>query len=214
MQLSTKKLLNLFFWAVCMFFTNYGFAQFNGGTGTEADPEQIANVTQLHAMNTALDKHFILTQNAIGTTYQWINCDTNTPITNATNQTYTATVTGNYAVIVSNNSCVDTSVCTNIVVHSIDKNKTQEITVYPNPTSSQINFVLTKNIRSKINRCLVRVVFSSTLEAGNQKLNIANFEHGMYVLSVQYEDARSTTRVLKIGNPIGRESVRPKDRES
>src|SRR5690606_23152224 len=44
--------------------------------------------------------------------YQWLDCDNNySPIPGATNQSYTATVNGNYAVALSNNACADTSAC-------------------------------------------------------------------------------------------------------
>ncbi len=135
-------------------------------------------------------------ENAAGTTYQWINCDTNTPIANATNKTFTATATGNYAVIVSNNSCVDTSVCINVVVLGVDKIKINEINVYPNPTSSQINFSLTQTSEIKLIDALGRVVYTSTLEAGDQKINVSDFENGMYLLSVQNKEVIYTAKIV------------------
>lgn len=44
-------------------------------------------------------------------TYQWLNCETNTLIPGATLFYYVPPVTGNYAVIVSKNGCIDTSDC-------------------------------------------------------------------------------------------------------
>lgn len=53
-----------------------------------------------------------LTSDQAGATYQWIDCDNNTQISGETNQSYTPTVTGNYAVVVTMNNCSDTSACT------------------------------------------------------------------------------------------------------
>lgn len=59
----------------------------------------------------------IITANNPNGTYQWINCDNgNGWLVNENNQNYTATVTGNYAVIINENGCADTSVCTSITV--------------------------------------------------------------------------------------------------
>jgi hypothetical protein len=69
--------------------------------------------------------------------YQWIDCDnSNLPIGGATNQSYTATSNGNYAVIITMGSCSDTSACTLINGIGIeDQNDIVPIQVYPNPSS-------------------------------------------------------------------------------
>jgi hypothetical protein len=135
-------------------------------------------------------------ENAAGTTYQWINCDTNTPIANATNKTYTATVTGNYAVIVSNNSCTDTSNCTNVIVLGINSKTQQFINVYPNPTANVIQFTLEKVSEVNLMDAFGRLVFTGTLEAGMQKINLSDFDNGLYVLSIKNEEGYSTAKIL------------------
>lgn len=51
------------------------------------------------------------------TSYQWINCANNLPISGATSATYTATTTGDYAVILTgSNGCIDTSNCVNVTI--------------------------------------------------------------------------------------------------
>lgn len=56
----------------------------------------------------------VLTADLSGATYQWIDCSNNSPIAGATNQSFTATVNGNYAVEVSENGCSATSACESI----------------------------------------------------------------------------------------------------
>jgi len=65
-----------------------------------------------------------ITANETGSMYQWINCTGNTPIAGATNQSFTPTQTGNYAVIVNNGSCSDTSACVNVVVCNLNATAT------------------------------------------------------------------------------------------
>lgn len=57
-----------------------------------------------------------LTSQSTTGNYQWIDCVTNLPINGATNQSFTPSQTGNYAVIISDGSCSDTSVCSSIMV--------------------------------------------------------------------------------------------------
>jgi PKD repeat protein len=49
-----------------------------------------------------------------GATYQWIDCSNGFPIPGETNQSYTVTGGGSFAVIISSNSCTDTSACITI----------------------------------------------------------------------------------------------------
>ena len=53
-----------------------------------------------------------LNANQTGVNYQWLDCDDNNAIVSGeTNQSFTPAVTGNYAVEVTMNGCVDTSDC-------------------------------------------------------------------------------------------------------
>lgn len=60
-----------------------------------------------------------LTASATGAQYQWVNCANNyTPISGATSKVFTTPVPGNYAVVVTLNSCPDTSACYTIVCNN------------------------------------------------------------------------------------------------
>lgn len=295
------------------------YAQFNRGTGTPSDPYQIANVTQLQAMNTGLDKHYVLTQNidasvtstwnagegfepiglttaaaftgtfdgkgfvitklyinenisypflrrpgapcvnttatdsiracksytwingitytmsvdtasfiipnaagcdsiitlkltidtintdvslnanilsatesAAGTTYQWINCDTNKPIANATNQSYTVTLTGNYAVIISNGTCMDTSDCVTVTLVGFESNANHEWNVYPNPTSSKINFALKSTAQLTITDALGKIILENNLQMGKHQIDLSEYVNGVYILNLN--DGTNTYR--------------------
>ena len=52
-----------------------------------------------------------LTASAVGAGYQWLNCNGYSIIAGQSTQSYTANVSGSYAVIVTQNGCADTSEC-------------------------------------------------------------------------------------------------------
>ena len=62
-----------------------------------------------------------LMSNDTSASYQWYNCDTNTPISGETNQTFVPTSSGNYAVEVTNGSCTELSPCVAFSLLSLDK---------------------------------------------------------------------------------------------
>lgn len=76
----------------------------------------------------------VLTSQQQGATYQWIDClNGNTPITGETNQAFTATVNGQYAVVVSLNGCTDTSACFNVTGVGINEIENNFISIWPEP---------------------------------------------------------------------------------
>ena len=82
----------------------------------------------------------LVANNTSATSYQWINCATDTEINGETNATYNATANGNYAVIVTESGCSDTSNCFIVNNVGIDylTNNIELIKVYPNPSTGKI----------------------------------------------------------------------------
>ena len=81
-----------------------------------------------------------LVSNATTGTFQWINCNTMSPIAGATASNFTPPGSGSYAVIVTVAGCSDTSAC--ISVTGIDDDPETEMIawkVYPNPSSGFLN---------------------------------------------------------------------------
>jgi len=78
---------------------------------------------------------------APGVTYQWIDCITGQAIAGETNHNYTPTYGSDFAVIITENGCSDTSACVNSTVGLSDL-ELQTLVLYPNPTSGTmtINF--------------------------------------------------------------------------
>jgi len=83
-----------------------------------------------------------LTAIETGADYQWIDCNTSQNINGETNITYNATYNSDFAVVVTINSCTDTSDCYNVTGLSME-NQYNNITVniYPNPSKGMVTVV-------------------------------------------------------------------------
>lgn len=77
-----------------------------------------------------------ITANNSNATYQWLDCNNNNDtISGATGQSFTATANGDYAVVITENGCVDTSSCVNVIVTSLHQSSQEKIQLYPNPNN-------------------------------------------------------------------------------
>jgi hypothetical protein len=103
------------------------------------DSTVITNLTVNPAIDVTTTLNSItITANQGAATYQWIDCNNgNQPIAGATGQSFTATANGNYAVIITQNACSDTSVC--VLILSVGTNSLsliQAVNIYPNPSAT------------------------------------------------------------------------------
>ncbi len=83
-----------------------------------------------------------ITANNGSASYHWLDCGNNNSIIQGeTSQTFTATTSGIYAVQLTENSCIDTSLCVNVANLEIVENEFgPDLKLYPNPTRG--NFAL------------------------------------------------------------------------
>ncbi|MFM7079565.1 MAG: T9SS type A sorting domain-containing protein, partial [Bacteroidota bacterium] len=76
--------------------------------------------------------------------YQWINCTTGAPVPGANGQFFTATANGQYAVVLSQGGCNDTSVC--VTVTGINTGLWEQgepfISIKPLPFDDQLTITL------------------------------------------------------------------------
>jgi hypothetical protein len=142
-----------------------------------------------------------ITSNATGVSYQWIDCTNgNAAITGETNQSFTATSNGNYAVITDNGACADTSACVSITSVGLNENNLTGVSIYPNPTQGKIVVTLQRaeTVSIALKNVLGQVIDSKTSTNSKQvELNIDEAP-GIYFLEiVNVKNERSIVRIVK-----------------
>ena len=157
----------------------------------------------IHTIDSSVTQNGIsLTASATGATYQWLECPSMTAISGATSQSYTATVNGNYAVIITdNNGCSDTSSCYNVsTVGTIENEFGNDLLLFPNPTDGQFAI----DMGEVYNRTTVtitdltgKLILSNTY-SNSQLLNLQlNKPSGVYLLVIEAENKRAVIRLVK-----------------
>ena len=124
----------------------------------------------------------------IPTSYQWLNCATNfSPIVGATNQSFTAITNGNYAVQITQGSCIGISECTTISNVSLFEENKKEVLIFPNPSSNFIT--ISTNFNEATNYELIdaqgRIVLQGVFSEAKSILNLEALSQGTFFLKVE-----------------------------
>ena len=138
-----------------------------------------------------------------GVTYQWIDCNNaNAPIAGETNQTFTATANGSYAVIITNGGCEDTSTCYAVTSLSIDElNNPLEFGVYPNPVGEDLTIKLSSSYNSiRVNIYSIDGKLVKDVEVSNEtlfKTNVSELQSGTYLVKINADGKLGSSIVVK-----------------
>lgn len=136
-----------------------------------------------------------------GVGYQWVDCDDDfTPITGATSQTFEASQNGNYAVILTDGACSDTSDCVEITTVGISTNDLgAHIKLFPNPISNQLNIEAgeEKIIALEVYSATGKVIFSNLYNTSSGVINTTTWENGVYFVKTTTKNGTATFKVVK-----------------
>lgn len=109
-----------------------------GGAANGCDSLVTLDLTIETIDNGVTQTDAVLTADADGLSYQWVECPELTPIIDATSQSFTATENGDYAVILTTENCADTSACYTVSVTNIeDVEYLEQVQIYPNPVYNE-----------------------------------------------------------------------------
>lgn len=129
--------------------------------------------------------------------YQWINCVGNTPIAGATSQSYTPTVNGSYAVIITIDGCTDTTACTTISNIGLGENELSNVMIAPNPTQNVVTITFeVPSAQLAIMDMNGKMLMSKGIVSGDQ-IDLSNFDYGVYFFTLQTGELTTVKRVVK-----------------
>lgn len=165
--------------------------------GYQIFPCSVEELCNVDVTTTTTD--FTIEANATGLDYQWVDCDDSfAPIAGETNQSFTATVNGNYAVIVTDGACSDTSACVAISTIGLGELNSLAVTAYPNPVNDVLTIhaaeqrfnVTVLNLEGKV------LATYSNVDA-KLEMNTSNWSKGIYTVLVSNETATKAIKIVK-----------------
>lgn len=137
----------------------------------------------------------------IGDAYQWLDCDNNMAIIpGETNQNFSPSSYGNYAVEVTVGSCVEVSSCYNYNGLTTNKFNKEMVEVFPNPVTSK----LTIRLPNTINKATVSVVsiegkeiLKTAIEKRQHEIEFSQFANGIYFVNIENGGRTLSYKVVK-----------------
>ncbi len=202
---NTKDTLEI---GACKEYTFYGTTYTNSGTYQQTITNTVGcdslvtlqiTLSNLNAIITNVN-NVLSASPSNGATFQWINCSTNTIINGATNQTFTPSVHGNYAVIITQNSCVDTSSCIGVPLGVSNTHNTPTIQVSPNPSNGV--YILTRGKNFMDATLTIQDIFGNKISSkkiintNEEHINISKYCKGVYFLIIEDTETRSILKLV------------------
>jgi len=139
-----------------------------------------------------------LSADMAGYSYQWLDCDNgNAMIPGETNQTYTPTLAGNYAVELTFDGCVDTSACVPYTLIGINELDNESFVMYPNPSNDGMFTISTTTPIIQINvvDALGRTI-QLQADPSTGLINGSSLVAGKYIVRVITEDNVYTKQLM------------------
>jgi hypothetical protein len=129
--------------------------------------------------------------------YQWIRCENNQAIAGATGQLYTASANGQYAVVVSQNNCSDTSACVTVSTVGLDEFNLENVIPYPNPTHGFIQLSIDASL---IDQLIVTNLLGEIMHTSENvnTLNVSQLDAGIYEIIMFFNGQKNFLRFVKL----------------
>lgn len=130
--------------------------------------------------------------------YQWLDCNNGfAPISNATSQSFTPSSNGEYAVEITQNSCIDTSMCYSVSNIGINELWKKTFSIYPNPTTNNQTLEIKNVPKNKVtihlydfSGKLITQISTEELDQDNLKITLptASLTDGVYVYQIEIDE--------------------------
>ncbi len=183
---------------------NWLYDDGNGNTTTQTQIITIDSIVNV----VDLDPSYIVptlasTHSSATAQYQWVNCDLNyQAISGANMPIFSPSQSGNYALVVSEGTCKDTSNCY-IYIGNNTQNQVNKlkINVYPNPNNGILFFgglPAVDKIQARLfNFCGQQVLHEAIIDQDNNQLDLNLLPAGVYMLEIQAGQTSTIKKIVK-----------------
>jgi hypothetical protein len=133
--------------------------------------------------------------------FQWVDCENHyDPIPGETGQSYIVNSSGEYALIITQGFCVDTSDCIQVILSNVDfPEEFGVIHIVPNPSNGEFTVFLQRNqddIRVVVRDILGRRIWDESSLQHPFKVDVKGVPPGVYILELTRGDYAIVRKVV------------------
>lgn len=142
----------------------------------------------------------LISADQLNASYQWLDCDNNNVIINGeTNQFYSPTTTGNYAVEVTLNGCTDTSTCFLVDFTGLEEFNSSLVSIYPNPSSDNFKIIGIEKLKNVKTFEITSVTGARVTKRDiySPLIDISSLDNGIYLFVISHENGTEKIRFIK-----------------
>jgi uncharacterized protein YjdB len=183
-------------------YTQSGTYTYNGTTANGCDSSATLVLTIDQAPSNAQvslnqGTFTVTAQNA--SNFAWMDCATNTLIPGETNATFTPTISGSYAAVVSNACGSDTTTCEPIEVQGISEMDSELIVVYPNPSTGIFTVASKGSIIQEVVLYSVNgeLIWRNANNSQEITIDLSEYARGTYLLQASTNQEATIFRLIK-----------------
>ncbi len=171
-------------------------------TADQCDSVIVTSINVEEVDISVLQVESTLSANADSARYQWINCvEGSVPIRGETGKTFVAVEGGEYAVMITKNSCMAVSDCHSVSIADVVSDSPSSIKIYPNPVSAILNIELPDTYKSSAFRLLdtkgVELFHAPVQATLDFTLDMNSIRPGLYVLLISAEEEVAAVKIIK-----------------
>lgn len=170
-------------------------------TGVNTCDSTVVTTINVDTIDATVDNTVnVLTANSSVGTYQWLDCDNNNaPISGATNQVFSPTAIGNYAVEIIVGNCMDTSDCILVDFAGLDEYKTSFISIFPNPSNGVVHLNGLENISGFQSLEIYTATGQKVAEYTELETSydLSKLNAGVYFMEFLLKESKETIRLIK-----------------
>lgn len=168
------------------------YSVLNGNDGCDSVIRtQLSEVTISKVLTVVQDK--LVAQTIAGATYQWINCGTLLPVPGATDTEFKPLTEGYYAVVITLNNCIDTTMCYGFDPVTGIKGTLRHsgLSIYPNPARDRIyvesrnGLLLQQAELTDMTGRSIRITPRFAAGSSKEVIDLHAMAPGIYLLKVQ-----------------------------
>ncbi len=171
---------------------------FTGATGCDSIITYDVIIHTIDPSISVLGPSTVLTANQSGAIYQWVDCNNNyAPIVDSVNQTFSASINGDYACIVTYNGCSEMSECIRIETTSFEEYGSSESTfnVFPNPSTGLFSLELQQDLSEQTTVNIYspsgQIIYSDIIITSLKEIDLGGVESGLYYIAVVGDSSKS-----------------------